>query len=155
MEFNEIAQRLIFHEGLRLMPYKDTLGFTTIGVGRCVDKNPFTEEELKAVGDWEHGITKNAAMMLLRNDILRCQAELKAKVPFFHKLDEERQYALLDLCFQLGIRGLLKFSRMLNAMRVGYWGSAAAECLNSQYAKQTPARAKRIAKLIKEGRWEK
>ena len=69
-------RRLIFHEGLRLQPYKDTRGFTTIGVGRCVDTNPFTKAELKAVGDWQHGITQNAALMLLRNDIDRCKKEL-------------------------------------------------------------------------------
>ena len=51
-------RRLEFHEGCRLMPYRCTAGKLTIGVGRCIDTNPFTEEELKAVGDWKHGITQ-------------------------------------------------------------------------------------------------
>ena len=66
-------RRLEFHEGCWLMPYRCTAGKLTIGVGRCIDTNPFTEEELKAVGDWKHGITRNAALMLLRNDIDRCK----------------------------------------------------------------------------------
>ena len=145
-------RRLIFHEGLRLQPYKDTRGFTTIGVGRCVDTNPFTKAELKAVGDWQHGITQNAALMLLRNDIDRCKKEL-AGLDFYGGLDLERKYALLDMCFQLGFKGLKGFQRMLEAMRWGKWATATAECLKSDYAQQTPARAKRIARLIKEGIW--
>lgn len=42
--------RLIFHEGLKLKPYKCTAGKWTIGVGRCYETNPFTAEELKATG---------------------------------------------------------------------------------------------------------
>lgn len=147
-----IMRRLTFHEGLRLMPYKDTRGYLTIGVGRCIDTNPFKKEELKAVGDWKSGITKNAAMMLLRNDIERCINELKG-LSFFAKLDLERQYALLDMCFQLGIGGLLKFKKMLKAMEFEKWEEAARECLKSSYAEQTPKRARRIARLIKEGIW--
>lgn len=66
-------RRLEFHEGCRLMPYRCTAGKLTIGIGRCIDTNPFTKEELQAVGDWKHGITRNAALMLLRNDIDRCK----------------------------------------------------------------------------------
>lgn len=151
-DFEWVARRLEFHEGCRLLPYRCTAGKLTIGIGRCIDTNPFTKEELQAVGDWKHGITRNAALMLLRNDIDRCKKEL-AGLDFYAKLDLERQYALLDMCFQLGFNGLCGFKKMLEAMRWGKWDKAAAECLNSDYARQTPARAKRIARLIKEGIW--
>jgi lysozyme len=145
--------RLIFHEGLKLKPYKCTAGKWTIGVGRCYETNPFTAEELKAIGDWEHGITKNAALTLLRNDIASCKKQLLAKFPFYKNLDKERQYALLDMCFQLGIKGLSKFKKMIKALENNNYEQASSECLNSDYAKQTPARAKRIANLIKTGEW--
>jgi hypothetical protein len=44
---------------------------------------------------------------------------------------------------------------MLSAMREGDWDKASKECLDSKYAKKdTPTRAKRIAYLIKTGKWE-
>ena len=150
-----IMKRIEGHESCCLMPYYDTMGKLTIGIGRCIETNPFTSEELRAVGDYWHGITRNAALMLLRNDIEKCSGLLGSKIVFFKALDGERQYALLDMCFQLGINGLLKFRKMLRHMRFRRWNEAAAECLNSQYAKQTPARAKRIAELIKSGKWKK
>lgn len=152
--FCEIAERLEFHEGCRLMPYYDHLGNLTIGIGRCIDTNPFNTAELKALGDWRHGITKNAAVMLLRNDVQKCLDKLK-KLDFFAELDWERQYALLDMCFQLGFEGLCCFKKMLEAMRQGKFYEAAAECLKSQYAKQTPKRARRIARVIREGKWSR
>lgn len=149
-----VCRRLVFHEGMVLHLYKDTLGFKTIGVGRCIDKNPLTPEEKKACGDLSQGITKNAAYMLLRNDITRCEEELRKYIPFYKELPVERQYALLDICFQQGIQGLLKYKKMLNCLKNKDYKGAAFECLNSNYHKQTPARCERIAKLIKTGEWE-
>ena len=147
------AERLIRHEGIKLQPYKDDKGLWTIGVGRCIDKNPFSAAELKAVGDWEHGITQNAALMLLRNDMDKIMAALQKKLPFWKTLDGERQYALLDMAFQMGVGGLLKFKKMLAAMAVKNWKLAAAECLNSSYGKTYKTRAGRIAATVKTGKF--
>jgi lysozyme len=149
----EIIQRLVLHEGCMLVPYKCPAGFLTIGVGRNIEKNPLTSEEKKVCGDYMNGITKNAAFYLLRNDIEKVCKDLMKNIPWWKNLDNERQYALLDMCFQLGINGLLRFRKMLSAMGVGNWQQAAEECLNSNYARQTPKRAKRIAETIRTGRF--
>ena len=146
-------QRLEFHEGFREKPYYCTKGRQTIGIGHNLEARDFTPEELKAVGDWKKGITRNAALMILRNDINLCLKNLQ-KLGFWYYLDKERQYALLDMCFQLGWQGLSRFRNMLEAIRVKNFDRAAKECLNSNYAKQTPKRAQRIAKLIKSGVWQ-
>ena len=151
--YDWIIRRLEFHEGLKLMPSRCTAGKLTIGVGRNLEDNPLTEAEKKAVGDWQHGISKNAAYMLLRNDIKRCIGELKNTFDFYAKLDIERQYALLDMCFQLGITKLKQFKNMLKWLKLKEFKLAAEECLNSAYAKQTPKRAERIARTIREGIW--
>lgn len=152
-DFSWIAPRLEKHEGCVLSPYKCTAGKLTIGIGHNCEAREFTPEEKKAIGDWRHGITRNAALMLLRNDVKICLKRL-AGLDFFPNLDSERQYALLDMCFQLGYGELCCFSDMLEAMRAGDWEAAASECLNSRYARQTPKRAKRIATLIRTGKWE-
>lgn len=151
---DEIIQRLVFHEGCKLMPYRCSRGYLTIGVGRNLETNPLTNEELKVCGDYKHGITKNAAFYLLRNDIDRVITECK-RLPMWVQLDNERQYALLDMCFQLGIGGLMGFKKMLSALGVGNYKEAAEHCLDSKYARSdTPGRAKRIAKTIETGRFE-
>lgn len=152
MDFDIIIKRLEFHESCILKPYYCPTGHLTLGIGHNIDARAFTNEEKKAIGDWKKGITKNMAYMICRNDVNICLNQLKT-LPFWNRLDLERQYALLDMCFQLGFNGLCGFKKMLEAMRWGKWDKAAAECLNSDYARQTPARAKRIARLIKEGIW--
>ena len=152
---NELIQRLVLHEGCVLMPYKCPAGYLTIGVGRNLETNPFTSEELKVVGnDWRHGITKNAAFYLLKNDIAKVEIECMKQIPFWFRLSSERQYALLDMAFNLGINGLLKFKRMLGSMGVGNFEQAADQCLESKYAQQTGKRAKRIANTIRTGRFK-
>ena len=97
-------------------------------------------------------ITKDQAFFLLRNDIDRVENSLNRKIPWWKNLNEDRQYVLLDMCFQLGIEGLLKFKKMLSYMGVGNFEKAADECLDSKYAKQdTPARAKRSSDAIRTG----
>jgi lysozyme len=53
------------------------------------------------------------------------------------------------MCFQLGFGGLLKFQKMLTCLADGDRTGAAREALDSLWAKQTPARAQRVAKMIK------
>lgn len=150
-----VCRRLAYHEGVVLKPYRCPEGKLTIGVGRNLEDNPLTDEERKACGDIYNGITKNAAYMLLRNDVTRCENELRKKILFYQELPVERQYALLDMCFNLGINRLLKFKKMLKAMENRNFPLAAYECLDSNYARQVPNRAKRIARLIKTGVWNR
>ena len=153
-DFCWIAGRLVEHEGLKLSPYVCPSGKLTIGVGRNIEDNPLTPKEKRACGDYEHGITRNMAMYLLRNDVERCLKDLRG-LDCWHCIDVERQYALLDMCFQLGFAGLKKFKKMLKALEIKDFKLASFHCLDSAYAKQVPVRSKRIAKLIREGKWNR
>ena len=143
------CQRLIEHEGLVLTPYYCPMGKLTIGVGHNLEDNPLTLEEKKALGDYRHGITENGAKMLLRRDITTCHEQLKKHIKCYQSLTPNRQYALIDMCFQLGIKGLKKFKMMLTELEKGNYDMAAFECITSAYARQTPKRAKKIAAVIK------
>lgn len=153
MDFNTILKRLEFHEGLILFPYYCTANKLSIGIGHSVEARPWTDEEKKAIGDWENGITKNMAYMICRNDVNLFLKDLKT-LDFWKQLDDERQYALIDICFNIGFSGLKKFKKMLKALTVKDYLTASTELLDSKYATQTGKRAKRIAKLIRTGVWE-
>lgn len=150
---NEAIQRMIIDEGLRLQPYKCSAGKLTIGIGRNLESNPLTAEEIKFLGrrDLSAGITRHEAYYLLRNDLKRTEADCRRRIGFFYRLDDKRQFALVNMAFNMGIDGLCGFKKMLGYMGTGNYREAAAECLNSKYAKEVGDRAKRIAKIIETG----
>ena len=150
---NEIIQRLAYNEGCVLSPYKCSAGKLTIGIGRCLDTNPLDAKELKYIGHdcREKPITKEQAFFLLRNDIEKVTKQLDSNCPWWTNLNYDRQYSMIDLCFQLGISGLMKFKKTLSYLAAGFYIQAAGELLNSNYARQTPARAMRNSQCFKTG----
>lgn len=132
-----IEKQLILHEGLRLKPYRDTIkGHLTIGVGRNLDTT---------------GITRDEAIHLLRNDLVRVRRELSAALPFFTRLSPIRRQVLIDMAFNLGTQGLLKFKKMLAAIDRGDYEIASIEMLSSKWATQVGKRAQRLALMIRLG----
>jgi lysozyme len=57
------------------------------------------------------------------------------------------------MAFQLGTDGLLGFKNTLALIRDGKYAEAAEAMLQSKWATQTPERAQRLAKQMKEGAW--
>ena len=135
MYIGPVAELLKKHEGLRLKPYRCTAGKLTIGYGRNLDDN---------------GISQNEAEQMLYNDIQVCYAEC-IKFPFWNSLNEARQAVLIDMCFNLGIYRLKQFKKMLSALEVGSYSSAAAEMLNSKWAEQVKGRAADLSKIMIKG----
>lgn len=125
---------LVKHEGLRLRPYKDTVGKVTIGVGRNLD---------------DVGISEDEARFLLDNDINRLYAAIPGVVPCFGSLDEARQHVFLDMAFNLGLGGLAKFQKVIAAASARDFETAAREMLNSAWAAQVGDRAQELAKMMR------
>lgn len=139
MKMNKTALKndLLHDEGFVSTAYQDHLGYWTIGIGRLVDKRR------------GGGITLDEAMYLLDNDINRKLEALESRWPRYKELSEVRQRAVLNMCFQLGVDGFMKFKKAITAMEIGNYERAALELLDSKWAKQTPSRAKRICAMIK------
>lgn len=96
-----IEEQLILHEGLHLKPYQDTTGHLTIGVGRNLNTT---------------GITRDEAIHLLRNDIIRIKKELISAFPFFVRLAPTRRQVLIDMAFNLWSTQVGKRARRLAHM---------------------------------------
>jgi lysozyme len=139
----ELSRQLRGDEDERPCVYKDSLGFWTIGVGRLVDE--------RKPGS---GLSPDEITYLLNNDIDdRAEAVAKA-LPWFQSLDEARQGVLLNMAFQLGTEGLLKFERTLGLIEARQYEAAADAMLRSLWATQTPKRAKRMAEQMRSGQWQ-
>lgn len=139
VDLAKITADLKRDEGIVPYAYQDHLSFWTIGVGRLIDQRK------------GGGLSPDEIDYLLANDIKRKWADLVKALPWVEKLDEVRQRALLNMCFQLGINGLLGFKNTLELIRLGKYAEAAQNALKSKWAEQTPNRAKRVASMIATG----
>ena len=134
---DQLVDDLTFEEGYRAHSYVCTAGAVTVGVGRNIDAD--------AGG---LGISEDEAKYMLRNDINRSIFECE-KFDFFVDLDTQRQGVLIHLCFWLGYPRLSKFVNMLAALKDGDYERAADELLDSKLARDIPARANRLADVLR------
>ena len=133
-----IKEQLVRHEGLRLKPYRCTAGRLTIGIGRNLD---------------DCGISQSEAYIMLINDIMNCEKQLQSEIPdIYNQLDEVRKSVLLNMCFNLGISGLLGFKNTLTFVKAGDWEQAANGMLASKWAKQVGRRAIELSELMRKGK---
>ena len=138
-----LTKQLTIDEGVKPQVYKDSLGLWTIGIGRLVDPS--------IPGS---GLRPEEIQYLFANDLEDRLTSLSAKLPWLATLDEARQGVLLNMSFQMGVTGLLKFKNTLELVRTGFYKEASASMLNSLWAKQTPKRAERLAKQMSTGKWQ-
>ena len=132
-----IKEQLVRHEGLRLKPYHCTAGKLTIGYGRNLD---------------DCGISQTEAYVLLKNDIQNCEKQLLDEIPeIYNGLDEVRKSVLLNMCFNMGIKGLLSFKNTLAFIKAGDWERAANGMLASKWAKQVGKRAIELSEMMRKG----
>ncbi len=125
------------HEGFRAQVYRDTAGVETIGYGRNLR---------------HRGISEKEAAMLLDNDLAEIWQACRQRLAWFETLDVVRQCALVEMGFNLGLAGLLRFERMLAAMERGDFSAAADHALDSRWAAQVKGRGRILARQIATGR---
>ena len=125
------------YEGLRLKPYTCPAGHLTIGYGHNL----------------ENGITPQMARFMLEQDLALAQMEVGARFAWSGRLDEVRQFVLVDMCFNMGLARLCTFKKMLCAVEGGDYQTAAKEMLESRWAKQVKSRAVKLAEMMKTGEY--
>jgi lysozyme len=138
-----IRRQLIRHEGLRLRPYKCSAGKITIGVGRNIE---------------DRGITEAEAMVMLENDIAGARADVDSLLDEFGirkwELNQVRLDALTNMAFNLGRKRLSGFKKMFAAIKDGNFDLAAAEVLNSKYARDVGQRAVELSNQLSSGKYQ-
>ncbi len=145
---SELEKQLIGHERLMLKPYFDCCG-KGITECHCENRGKLTIGVGRNIQDV--GITQAEALVLLRDDIVRVRGELRTAIPFFDGLTKNRQRALMDMCFNLGLPKFLKFRKMLSAISEGDYIKAAGEMVDSEWARQVGARAKNLSEQMRNG----
>lgn len=140
MHRTRLKDELTRDEGRRLHAYRDSVGLYTIGVGHLLGETPrmldVTAAECDALLDHDIDQAEAVASSLIRNaDVWN---------------NEARSRAVVNMAFNLGNR-LKEFKRFLAAVDASEWEKAAAEMMDSKWAKQVGNRADRLAKMIATG----
>ncbi len=134
----KLKQMLLKDEAYRQFPYVDQNGVLTIAIGR----------NISLTGE---GVSMDEALILLDNDIANRYNKLAHYFPWFLGLSEARQIALVNMSFNLGFEGFLKFHKMLFALESRDYAMAADEMLDSEWRQQVGERATRLANIIRTG----
>ena len=137
------------HEGTgprrrgRLLPYTDTVGKTTIGYGRNLT---------------DRGISPDEAECLLGHDLEAAERDCQT-FAWWDQLNRPRKAVLIDMMHNMGLGRVRRFRKMIRALQAEQYDTAAAELLDSKYARQVgkgpQQRAGRLAKMLKTGEWPK
>ena len=136
MDKQRLIEQLRLHEGVEHKPYVDTVGKTTIGVGRNLDDVGLTDDEID---------------YLLDNDIHTVMSELDIWWDGWRELDEVRQRVLADMMVNMGRPTLNKFENFHAALVDGNYEQASVEMLDSRWAEQVGQRAQRLAGMMATG----
>jgi len=136
-DIQRLTTELNVEENMKFMPYTDTVGKLTIGVGRNLTDN---------------GISRDEAMLMLSNDINKVVAAMSEN-PIYVRLDAVRQNVLLDMAFNMGVNALSGFHQMWFRLQQSDYAGAADAMLDSQWAKQVGIRSARLSQMMRTGQW--
>ena len=122
------------HEGRALRPYRDTEGVLTIGYGHNLDD----------------GISEEIANFIFSEDMQSVRNNCK-KFDWYEDLGNVRQAVIENMVFNLGFYRFSLFKKTIHAIENEDWHTAAAEMINSKWAKQVGYRAEELSEMMYTG----
>ena len=161
-ERDKLIKALKVNEGFRGNTYLDTSGVPTIGYG-TTRQSPGAIEYINSIGMSPDNIwgpkavgtvTELQGLALMNKALDHNAGLLKSGYPGYPQFSENQRLALQDMMYQMGPKGLGKFTNMNKAINVQDpskvdWTSVASHAADSKWAKtQTPNRAKRVISLF-------
>ena len=132
-ELQEIVEDIKKHEGFRSKVYECTEGYDTIGYGFAIKDLTMDED---------------VATLILMKKLHTLLQRITVAFPWFKDVDETAKKVVINMCYQLGIRGFSKFKKTIYYLETEQYEEASIEMLDSLWAKQTPNRAKELSEEI-------
>jgi len=145
---SNIIQILVFEEGYKEQPYRDSEGYPTVGCGIKIGPKGAALENYtftlpRTVGDvW---------MQLMLNSKIAEMKQRPAMLAALRQCNPPRSDVLYSMAYQLGVDGLAAFKNTLLMIANGNFSGAAEAMLASLCARQTPKRAQRQAEMMRSG----
>lgn len=139
-----LIDRVKRHEGLVLTPQRDVGDMWVIGWGHDI-----LPDQAVALA---HGISDEEAENWLHEDLENAEHACRRSFSWFDELSPIRQEVIIEMCFQMGMLGLTKFRKMLMCASAGDYAGAAAQMLDSEWYRETPARCKELSNNMRWGK---
>lgn len=133
---DELIRSVKLHEGFRSNAYQDSVGVWTIGYGT----------NLQTLTDFPEGF----AEFFLKRELVNCAYALSQR-GVWKELTQTRREVLIEMAYNLGVKGLNGFRNMWAALDRGDYDKAADEMLDSKWARQVGVRAIRLANRMRKG----
>ncbi len=137
LSYKNLKKRIKKNEGFSLKPYKDQLGFLTIGYGHLILSN---EKHLL-----KNNINPNELENIFLQDFKNAIKNFNLHLKSFSSNKKETEL-LIEMVFQIGIGGVLRFKNLLYNMSNGNKHLVCFEMMDSLWYKQTPNRVKNLIK---------
>jgi len=133
LPFSKLKKRIRKNEGFSKRPYRDQLGFLTVGYGHLIKKNEkiiYSTDFLNHLFEKDFRIAHNNYLKLFKNK----------------KFNMKEKELLIEMIFQLGPKGVLGFKKMLFHINKKNKYMACLEMMQSLWYKQTPERVNDLIK---------
>lgn len=132
LNFDKAIAQVKKHEGFSKNMYRD-MGHYSVGYGTNLSY-----------------ITEPEAHMLLVHRLAIRYSKLQ-DLSWFRNLNANRQQIMLNMSYQVGHGGLLKFKKMIKALKKRHFKTAANEMKKSRWYRQSGARSKELVRLMRKG----
>ena len=135
MHYRELKKRIKKHEGFSLKPYKDQLGYLTIGYGHLILpnetyllKNKTNKPQLNSIFD---------------QDFERALGDYNRFIKQKHHNRKDKEL-LIEMTYQMGAKRVLKFKKLISNMQKNKKHLVCFEMMDSLWYTQTPNRVKNL-----------
>ena len=139
MHYRKLKKRIKKNEGFSLKPYKDQLGYLTIGYGHLILPN-------------ETYLLKNKTNKLQLNSIFdqdfeRALGDYKRFIKQKHHNRKDKEL-LIEMTYQMGAKRVLKFKKLISNMQKNKKHLVCFEMMDSLWYTQTPNRVKNLIRAF-------
>ena len=137
--YHNLKERIKSNEGFSSKPYKDQLGYLTIGYGHLIlpNENILLKKQ----------IHKKELEEIFEKDFKKALSNFNNTFKSF-TLNEKESELLIEMIFQLGIKGCLKFKNLIKNIKKGNKHLVCFDMMDSLWYKQTPNRVKALIKTF-------
>ena len=139
MGYRNLKERIKSNEGFSSKPYKDQLGYLTIGYGHLILPNENILLKKKT--------NKKELEEIFEKDFKKALSNFNNTFKPF-TLNEKESELLIEMIFQLGIKGCLKFKNLIKNIKKGNKHLVCFDMMDSLWYKQTPNRVKNLIKTF-------
>ena len=143
----DLALKLVKEaEGFSAVPYYCPSNRLTQGYGRNLEVHPLSEEE-KAELASDGSVSEEVAERWAIKELYECEEKLNSNI-IYQKQSDVRKAVLLDMCFNIGYTGLMKFKKMWFALGNKDYAEASRQMKDSAWYTQVGNRSKRNVEIM-------